>query len=174
MPDQSLIVFAQSETSVLLRTLRDALLRAEFPVGVGVEIAGDAIDAQLDDPQWETAFVRWQTPELHDVWLLEREVIGADEEADQALTGALRWANNHAESGDKLIVADHLRKTRTVYICAILPAMLDDDDHPAWDALAIALRTLAEHADGLIYADCVAFYDEDGAPLLGEEDEHTD
>lgn len=173
MQDQALIVFAQLETAVPLRTLRDALLRAEFPVGVGVEIAGDAIDAQLDDLQWETAFVRWQTPELHDVWLLERTVVGADEEADHSLTGALRWANNHTESGDKLIVADHLRKTRTVYTCVILPAMLDDDDHPAWGALDVALRTLAEHADGLIYADGVAFYDEDGEPLLGEEDEHT-
>ena len=169
MQDQPLLVFAQSETSVPLRTLRDTLRRAGFPIGVGVEIAGDAIDAQLDDPQWETAFVRWNEPELHDAWLLERNAVGTDEEADQALTGALRWANNHAESGDKLIVADHLRKTKTVYACVILPAMLDDEDHPAWAALDVALRTLAEHADGLIYAQDEAFYDEDGEPLLGEE-----
>ena len=170
MQDDALIVFAQSETAVPLRLLRDTLVRAGFPIGVGVEIAGDAIDAQLDDLEWETAFVRWQTPELHDAWLLERDVVGADEEADHALTGALRWANNHAESGDKLIAIDHLRKTKTVYACEILPAMLEDDDHPAWNALDVALRTLAEHADGLIYAPNEAFYDADGEPLLGESE----
>ena len=85
----SFFVFAQSETGVPLRTLLDALRRAGFPVGIGMEIAGDAIDAQLDDPLWETAFVRWQEPELHDVWLLERAVVGTDEEADHAHHGRL-------------------------------------------------------------------------------------
>ncbi len=171
MQDQPLFVFAQAETGVPLRILLDALRRARLPVGIGIEIAGDAIDAQLDDPLWETAFVRWKEPELHDVWLLERAVVGTDEEADHAITGALRFANNHVESGDKLIVADHLRKTRMVYTFVILPAMLEDEDHPAWPALDIALRTLAEHGDDLIYAEGEAFYDADGEPMLGEEEE---
>ena len=35
----------------------------------------------------------------------------------------------------------------------------------------IALRTLAEHGDDLIYAEGEAFYDADGEPMLGEEEE---
>jgi hypothetical protein len=166
--EQPLTVFALSEEGVPLRTLWDALTQAGFPVGIGVEIAGEAIDTQLDDPRWETAFVRWHEPELHDAWLLERYDVGTDEEAKTALARALQLAINRSESADKLIVIDHLRKTRVVYAFEILPAMLDDDDHPAFAALDVALRTLADATDGLIFAEGEAFYDADGEPLLGE------
>lgn len=166
--DHSLYVFALNTEAVTLRTLREALQSANYPVGIGVEIAGEATDAQLDDPQWETAFVRWHEPELHDAWLLERAIVGADEEADEALGRALALAGTHTDSADKLIVINHLRNTRIVYLCEILPALVDDEDHPAWEALDVALRTLAEPTDGLIYAEGEAFYDTDGEPLLAD------
>ena len=169
MEDEILTVFALREESVTLRTLLDALRKADAPASLGVEIAGEATDAQLDDPDWETAFARWHAPELHDAWYLERDVVGVDEEADQAVARALRFALGRGESADKLIVLDHLSKTRTVYACQVLPAMIDDEDHPAFGALDIVLRALADAGDGLIYAAGEAFYDLDGEPLLAEE-----
>ncbi len=175
--EQALTVFAIREEAVTLRTILDALQKGGFPAGIGVEIAGDATDAQLDDPDWSSAFARWHEPELHDVWLLSRDVIGVDEEASEAVARAARYALGRAESADKLIVADHLGRTRTVYTCQILPAMLDADfagvldaeDHPAFGALDVVLRVLADNTDGLIYAHGQAFYDADGEPLLAEE-----
>ena len=175
--EQTLTVFAIQEAGVTLRTIRDALQNAGFPASIGVEIAGDAIDAQLDDPQWTSAFARWHEPELHDVWLLSRDVVGVDEEANEAVSRAARFALSRAESADKLIVADHLSRTRVVYACQILPAMLDaelmgalaEEDHPAFGALDVALRALADPSEGLIYAQGEAFYDADGEPLLAEE-----
>ncbi len=171
--EQSLFVFALSGEGTSLRAVREALRQEEYPISIGVEIAGEADDVQLDDPFWETAFVRWHEPELHDVWLLQRYQIGMDEEADAVRTQALQLAVNFPESAGKLIVMDHLRRTHTVYACEVLPAMIDNanfaDDHPAWGAMSIALRELAMPTDGVIYAEGVAFYDADGEPLLAED-----
>jgi len=168
--EQSLFVLAVSDESATLREIREALRQQQYPVGIGVEIAGEAIDVQLDDPHWDSAFVRWNEPELHDAWLLQRYRIGTDEEADTIRKQALQMAVNHPESAGKLIVIDHLRRTETVYACQVLPAMLDDDDHPAWGALDVALRTIALPTDGIIYAANLAFYDVDGEPLLSNEE----
>ena len=177
--EQTLTVFAIQDTGVTLRTIRDALQKAGYPASIGVEIAGEATDAQLDDLEWTSAFARWHEPELHDVWLLSRDVMDADEEAKEAIARALRYVLVRPESADKLIVMDHLSRTRVVYACQILPAMLDadmagvleDEDHPAFGALDVALRALAEDGEGLIYAEGEAFYDADGEPLLAEEGE---
>jgi hypothetical protein len=157
------------EQAVPLRALDEALRQAGYPVSISMGIAGEATDEQLDALDWEAAFVRWHEPEIHDVYFLERAA--ASEEDAKALLGqAIKAANNHPESADRLIVADHLRRTRTVYEVQILPALLDDEDHPAWGALDILLRRLAEETDGLIHAEGGGFFDAEGEPLLSEEE----
>ena len=37
---------------------------------------------------------------------------------------------------------------QAVYDIELLPALLDDEEHPAWAALDIVLRALAQHSDG--------------------------
>jgi hypothetical protein len=170
MQDQPLFVFCLREEAIPLRSVGETLRAADCPVSISVDIAGAATEAQLDATDWETAFVRWETPELHDVYLLERDLIGVDEDADQAVAAALRTVAGHPESAGRLIVANHLRRTRTVYAVQILPALLADDDHLAWSALDVALRTLAAEGEGIIFAVEEGFYDEDGEPLLVMDD----
>jgi hypothetical protein len=169
--DQPLFVFALQRAAPPLRLLRDALTGAGYPAGIGTGIAGEASDEELDRTDWEAAFVRWKEPELHEVWLIERDLMGEDPQAENAVANALRHTANVADSAGRLIATDHLRRTQAVYMCQILPALLADDDHPAWAALDIALRCLAENAEGLIYADDEGFYDADGEILLDETGE---
>jgi hypothetical protein len=165
--DQPLIVFSLAEDAVPLRNVVRTMRAADCPVSVSVDIAGEATAEQLDAPDWDTAFVRWETPELHDVYLLERDRVGVDEEADLVLAAALKAAVTiPLESAGRLIVLNHLRRTRTIYGVQVLPALVADDDHLGWSALDVALRTLAAEGDGIIFAVSEGFYDEDGEPLL--------
>jgi hypothetical protein len=164
-------IFAPGAAAPPLRTMADALKAAGYPVTLSVGIAGEASEAQLDATDWEAAFVRWQEPELHDVYLITRYAVGTDEEADQAVEQAIRLAQNRPESADKLIVIDHLRRSQTMFEVQLLPALLADEDHAAWEALDVALRDLATRTEGLIYAEGEGFYDADGEPLLVEAEE---
>ncbi len=169
--DQPLIVFALAEDAVPLRSIGETMLAADCPVSISVDIAGEATAEQLDATDWETAFVRWETPELHDVYFLERDLVGTDDEADRILAAALKTAVTVSiESAGRLIVLNHLRRTKTVYGVQVLPALIADDDHLGWSALDVALRTLAAEGDGIIFAVGEGFYDEDGEPLLAVDE----
>jgi hypothetical protein len=168
--DQPLIVFALEPTAPPLRFLRTELRAAGYPVGIGVGIAGEATETELDAPDWEAAFLRWAEPETHEVALVERSVRGEEEEADILIAQATQFAAARPESAGRLIIEDHLRRTQVVYAWQILPALLADDDHPAWDALDVALRALAERTEGIIYAEAEGFYDADGELLLAEDE----
>jgi hypothetical protein len=171
MDDQPLLVFALMRDAPPLNVLRDALRAVGHPVEFGVGTAGQATKAELDSPIWEAAFARWMEPEMHEVWLIERMARGVDEEADQAIERGLRRAANSADAAGQLIVSDHLHRTQAVYVIELLPALLDDEDHPAWLALEVVLQTVAQHTDGLIYAETEGFYDADGEMILAETDE---
>ena len=163
---QPLLVFCAAESAVPLRAVAETMRSADCPVSISVDIAGPATAEQLDATDWQTAFVRWETPELHDVYLLERDVVRADDEADEALVAALRAATAQPQSAGRIITLDHLRRTKTVYAVQVLPALIADEDHLAWSALDVALRTLAAEGEGIIFAVGEGFYDEDGEPLL--------
>jgi hypothetical protein len=166
-----LCVFSLQRDALPLGALRDLLREAGYPAGIGVSIAGEATEEELTARNWEAAFLRWTEPEMHEIALLERATPGEDESADAAIADALTLVAAYPESAGRLIVADHLRRTQTIYLWEILPAMLDDADHPAWNALDIALRGLAAETDGLVYATEAGFYDADGELLLAEGDE---
>jgi hypothetical protein len=172
MDDQFLLVYAQASTAPPLRVLRDALVRRGYPASIGVDIAGEATEEQLAATDWETAIVRWSEPELHEVCLIERDIPGKDEEADRAIGHGLRVIEDLPESSGRLIARDHLRHTRVVYSFDVQPPLILDEDHPAWDALDLLLRTLAENTDGVVYGAEDGFYDGDGEILLDltEED----
>jgi hypothetical protein len=170
MEDQPLLVFALLRDAPPLHVLRDALRAAGHPVEFGVGTAGQATEAELESPHWEAAFARWIEPEMHEVWLIERMARGEDEEAEEAIARGLRLAASFSDAAGQLIVSDHLRRTQAVYLLELLPALFDDEDHPAWTALDVVLRTLAQHTDGLIYAETEGFYDADGEMILAETD----
>lgn len=164
---QPLAIFSVDEAGVPLRCVEETLRSADCPVSISVDIAGPATAEQLDSAEWETAFVRWESPELHDVYFLERDVVGTGDDADQVLASALKTAIAiRIESAGRLIVLNHLRRAKTVYGVHVLPALLADEDHPAWSALDIALRTFAADGCGIIFAVGEGFFDEDGEPLL--------
>ncbi len=171
MDDQALRVFSTEPTPVSLAELKEALTRAGYPISIGIGIAGDATDDELLSKEWDAAFVRWHVPELHDVWLIERQTPGIEEEADAAIAECIERARRLSDSAGRLIVTDHLKKSRNVFVINILPVLITDDDHPAWPALDVALRCLAESTDGLIYAYNEGFYDADGEMLLDEAED---
>lgn len=162
-------IYALEDLGPTLRDVVEALADAGYTVSISTRAAGEASEEELDDEAWECAFVRWPEPELHDVYLLERGLVGIDEEADRAVASAIKAAQNLPESAGKLIVVDHLRKTNSVIDVEILPTMLDQEDHEAWRALDVALRRIATEAGGIVHAAGEGFYDADGEPLLAEQ-----
>jgi len=175
MQNQPLIVYALESAAPPLRSLLEALQDAGFAAAeFGVRIAGEASEEELSSPVWEAAFLRWRDPETHEVVLIERDRTGEDEEADRIVAEALRQVTNSSDLAGQMIVADHLRRTHTVYAAQILPALLTDDDHPAWAALDILLRCLAALTNGLIYVESEGYCDADGEMLLAELDEEME
>ena len=165
-----LIIYALSSDAPTLNVLLKPLLDAGYPAGFGVTIAGEASEAELADPDWDAAILRWNEPEFHEIALLERAVVGQDEEADAAIAAGIAAAEALPLSAGRFITLDHLRHTLAVFAWNLQPALLDNDNHPAWEALDIALRTLAEKTDGLIYAEAEGFYDFDGEPMVADAD----
>ena len=163
-------VFSLSSETVTLQEVYDVLAAAGRPIAFSAGIAGFADPEEMASPSWEATFLRWKEPELHDVYLLERMSRG-EEEAEEARDEALRAALNWPESGEQYIVLDTVRRAETIYELQALPALLQDDDHPAWEAMASALSTIASSSSGIIYSDegnC--FFDAEGEPLLVNED----
>ena len=171
MVDDAIRVFSIVPDSISLAELKAALLDAGYPISIGTGIAGEATEEELNSKDWDAAFVRWTAPELHDVWLVERETPGQEPEADATIAEAIERAHRISDSAGRLIVTDHLKKTRCIFVANLLPALLIDDDHPAWAALDVALRCIAEHSEGLIYALNEGFYDAEGEMLLDEAED---
>jgi hypothetical protein len=174
MGDQPLKVFALEREAPPLRLLCDTLSDAGFPVEVGVGITGKATEQELDSPDWEAAFIRWTEPELHEVCLIERAVRGEDEQADEIVAMSVRHISNSHDTVGQMIVRDHLRRTQVVYVLMLLPALMADQDHPAWGALDITLRCLAASTNGLIAVASEGFCDADGELLLAEADDERE
>jgi hypothetical protein len=171
MPDYPLIVFAAADAAIPLTALRDLLLTEGAPANFGVDIAGEANDEQLSDPAWEIALLRWLEPELHEVALIEPMDREQDEEAQRLVSHHLYRIARLSDIAGRLIVADHLNRTKVVYALQILPALLAEDSHEAWNALDIMLRFLAHAADGVIYAEAEGYCDADGELLLADADD---
>lgn len=166
MDQYPLIVLSISRDAPPLRTLADDLIAAGQPVSLSIGVDGAASEAQLAAADWDAAFVRWDQPEVHEAWLIERAVLPEDEDAVKVVDALTAVLNQAPESAGKLIVRDQLERVRTLYLWTILPAMVDGEDHPAWSSLDIALRALADATEGLIYAAAEGYFDADGEPLL--------
>ncbi len=161
-----MIIFSMQEIGAPLRSVLDTMRNAGFPAAISYGVTGEADELLLDSTDWDSAFVRWLEPEWHDVYLLTRYRRG-EEEAKDLIEEALQSAQNRIENAGKLIVSDTLRKSLNVYEVQLLPAMLFEEDHPAWNALDILLIGLAVAAEGIIYAeDEHGFFDSDGEALL--------
>jgi len=165
-----LIVIGQRKDGIPLQALHEALLEGGFPATFGVRTAGDATVEDLLSTDWETAFLRWQKPELHEVIFLEKWAIGQEAEAEALLKIVSKEAANLPMSGGKLLVDVVLESAKTLYTLDTLPALLDNEDHPAWGAIDVVLRTLAEWGEGIIYAEGDGFYDADGEPMVLDVD----
>ncbi len=170
METAPLIVIGQRKDGIPLQALHEALQDAGFPTTFGVRIAGDATVEDLLSPDWDTAFLRWQKPELHDVIFLEKWIIGQETEAEDLLKLVSKEAKALPMSGGKLLVDVALESAKTFYTLDTLPALLSDDNHPAWGAIDVVLRTLAEWGEGIIYAEDEGFFDADGEPMVLDVD----
>ena len=171
MPDYPLVVFATSAAAMPLAALRDTLAAAGSPASFGVGIAGEATDEQLQDPDWDAAFLRWLEPEVHEVALIDRMALRVDEEAEKLIGQHLTAVERLPDIVGRMIVADHLSRTRVAYAIQLLPALLVEDSHEAWGALDLLLRSLAQGSDGLIYAEAEGYCDPKGELLLSETDD---
>jgi hypothetical protein len=171
MAEYPLIVFGAEDAAIPLIALRDVLLPEGAPASFAVDIAGEATAEQMSDPAWEASFLRWHDPEIHDVALIERTVRDGDEEAEQLVSSHLSRVARLPDVAGRMIVADHLNKSRVVFTVQLLPALLLEDAHDAWGAIEILLRLLAQSSDGLIYAEAEGYCDADGELLLAESDD---
>ena len=170
MPDYPLIVFAAANARIPLAPLLDVLVAEGAQGSLGVDIAGEATEEQLNDPNWEAVFLRWLEPELHEAALIERMDRDTDEEAEPLIQDHLGRILRSSDVAGRMIVADALTKTHTVYGFHILPALLEDQNHGAWGVLEALLRFLAFNCNGLIYAEAEGYCDADGELMLAEED----
>ena len=168
MADYPLIVFAVSASAIPLTALRDLLITEGLPASFGVDIAGEATDEQMSNPEWDIAFLRWLDPELHEVALIEPMVVAADEEAARLVALHLNRIARLSDVAGRMIIAEHLNRAARLYTVQILPALLAEDSHDGWGALDIILRFLAQSADGVIYAEAEGYCDSDGELLLAE------
>ena len=168
MEIQPLMVFAQQADAVPLIRLQKALDAEGYPMSFSVSIAGDAVGDMLIGSEWEAVFVRWKEPEIHEVALLERGLVLDDPEAQDILNYAQQLIAQCDDEVGVTIVADHLSKTQCIYALELMPAILENDEHGAWEGLDILLRALAEHSDGLVYAQGEGFCAPDGELLLIE------
>jgi hypothetical protein len=173
MEDQPLLVFALERDAPELRALRDALLAEDYPASIGLGIAGDATESELRSPDWETAFVRWAEPVAHEICLVERLSRGQEEVAEDAIQQHLEAVAGQSDETGKLIVSDHLSRTQVVFAVQLLPALLQDEDHPAWEALDVILLSLAQQTEGIIYVEQEGYCDSDGELLLAEPEDST-
>jgi hypothetical protein len=171
MADYPLIVFATSGDSIPLAALRDLLVTEGAPANFAVDIAGEATDEQLRDPDWDAAFLRWLEPDVHEVALIDRMPRATDEEAEQVVGQHLSKIARLVDVAGRMIVAEHLNRARVVYAVQLLPALLAEESHDAWGALDLLLRFIARSADGVIYADAEGYCDAEGELLLAEADE---
>lgn len=174
MNENPLLVYALHVDAPPLRALLDTLREAGYPVSFGTETAGEAMEEALDAPDWEAAFLRWNEPEMHEVALLERMNCEEDEEGLRLVTEAMHRILDSDDEAGRLIVAHHLQQTATVYALNLLDALFTDEDHPAWAAFDVLLRSLAEITDGLIYAEDEGFCDPTGELLLAESEDTSE
>lgn len=174
MSEYPLLVFATSDSAPTLLSLREELRARGYPASFGVDITGEASDEQMNSTNWEAAFLRWSEPEIHEVALIERFLRGEDEEADSLLAEYARHTAPNTDAAGRLIISAHLKSTQEVYAIQLLPALFSDQDHSAWSALDILLRSIARQADGIIYAESEGFCDPDGEFLLTAEYDDAD
>lgn len=171
MADHPLIVFASAGSPVPLVALRDVLVNEGYPANFGIEIAGAANEEELNTAEWDATFLRWLTPETHEVALIDCSICGQDEEAERLIGLHLTRIVDLKDVAGKMIVAEQLNKTRTVYTVELMPALLADENHDGWGCLDVLLRFIAQAADGLIYAEAEGYCDADGELMLAETDE---
>jgi hypothetical protein len=174
MEDQLLLVLSCDASGFPLRTLLGALRSAGHPATLSAGIAGEASEAELDSEEWEAVFVRWTEPELHDVALIEKDIVAESDTARQLIASSRRRIANNTDPGGEILVADHLRRTEAVYAVQVLPALVEAEDHAAWGALDVVLRCIAAETSGLIVVPGEGYCDADGELILAEIDLETD
>ncbi|MDE2125871.1 MAG: hypothetical protein KGJ62_04710 [Armatimonadetes bacterium] len=160
-------MFAPAGPNPTLEMLLGTLHASDMPVSFSVSGAGPATPAELASSDWEAAFVRWEEPEVHDTWYLERGAVATDEAAQTAVAAACVWLNRSTDRDLQAELLPLLLAVNSVVTVAVMPAMTADDDHPAWDAFADLVQVVAGACSGIAFAPDVGFYDSDGV-LMGD------
>ncbi len=172
--EAALCIFSRSKDILPLKFLQEALMEMGYPASLSINAAGDCTDEELESTDWDAVFLRWKEPELHDICLLEWDNLGDLEPANDARAAAALVTIEHPDEAGRWIVQGHLADTKVVYSCSLMPPLVDDEDHPGWEALDCILREVAANTDGIIYGGEDLFFDEEGDPLLQDPNEPDD
>ena len=167
MTHAAIAVFLKDRESAPLAEVQKAFSASGTPAVFRFGTEGDASETDLQNARWDAAYLCWTTPVIHETWMLER-ALSTDEDGQQVIAEAMTVAMAQEDEAGRLIVADHLSKTTEIIMFDPQPALFADEDHAAWDVMDLALLTLAEIGDGLIYAVEDGFYDSEGELLLEE------
>lgn len=174
MENYPLLALAKYPEGVPLQKLYEALLLEEYPARLRVGITGDISDEELAAPTWEAAFVCWTEPEVHEVCLILHI-----SKQDEAFHPILQQQNQILSSMDTRepeypVIAEALRQVQALYAVQLMPALFDDEDHPAWESLDLILRCFAQFGDGFIYVEAEGYCDAYGELLLAEPEQNTE
>ncbi len=172
--EPALYIFSRSLEILPLKFLQEAMVEMGYPSSLSISAAGDCTEEELELTDWDAVFLRWKEPELHDICLLEWDILGDSETAAEIRSAAALVTHDHPDEAGRWIVQGHLADTKAVYTCSLMPPLVDDEDHPGWEALDCILREVAANTDGIIYGGEDLFFDEEGDPLLQDPNEQTE
>ncbi len=159
-------IFALDDYPPSLRTIQQEYWVQEAPISFSFGVSNDNDIADIDSTSWDAMFVRWMRPTVHDVCLVVCERRDNDEDAEALIDRALQRVGRQPKGEMQKIVVETLNASRIVISVQFLPALLDDQDHLAWDALGSIVSSLATLANGIIYVEGEGFYDDAMAPLV--------
>ncbi len=159
-----LAIFALDPEIPALRLLLNASQEEALPFQFGTSIAGEATPQELDAPEWESVFLRWTDPELHDVALLA-VYLPEEPEGEDLLQSASALLAEGPKDNSRAVLEQHLLSVKRIYALEPLPALRDAEEHEAWSGIDLILRTLAEASGGVIYAEGEGFYSPEGDPF---------
>ncbi len=159
-------IYAIDDNPPSLRIIQQEYWVQEVPISFTFGISHENDIAEMDSNLWDAMFVRWMQPTVHDVCLIVSYRLGTDEDAKALIERALKRAGRQPVDEMQRIVIDTLHASRMVISVQFLPALLDDQDHAAWDALGSIVSSLATLSNGIIHVEGEGFYDDAMAPLL--------
>ena len=115
-----LTIFSLDTRTPSLRTVWQEVKENGLPLQIGIAIAGEATEEELNFADWDSAFLRWTEPEIHDIALIA--VYDPDEpEGEEAIRVAVEFLLTMPPSSSRVVLETHLKNVKRVYAFQTLP-----------------------------------------------------